>query len=286
LEISQWEELGQYKNINGHKVFYIDKGKGSKTLLILHGFPTCSFDFHLVLDELCKKYRVIIHDHIGFGLSDKPNDFSYSLFEQTDIALSLWEKLGVKEAHIFAHDYGTSIATEMVARENEGTLPIKVKSYCLCNGSMLIRMAKLLPIQRLLRSRTFGKWVALLSNKTIFSRNLYKIWYNKSKLHKSEIHKMWKLVEGNHGKAVISKISRYTIERETNWDRWIGGLAKSSNKFHIVWAENDPIAIIAMADELNKICTNSNLIKIQNSGHYPMIETPLEWLKAIFKNPY
>ncbi len=286
MEISQWESMGHYEIINGLKVFYIDEGKHSRTLLILHGFPTSSFDFHRVIAGLSKHYRVIIHDYIGFGLSDKPKDYSYSIMRQTDMAILLWQKLKIKEGYILAHNYGTSIATELVARENLGQLELKIHAYCLCNGSMLIRMANLLPIQKLLRSKYLGKFIALLSNKSIFSRNLNKIWFDKQKINPSDIDNMWKLLVFNEGRKVISQISRYTFEREQYWDRWIGGLAKSKNRFHIVWAENDPIAVISMADELNNICRNSSLIKISDSGHYPMIETPEIWVDAILKNPF
>ena len=125
-----------------------------------------------------------------------------------------------------------------------------------------------------------------MSNKKIFSGNLHKIWFDRQKLKQPEIDTMWNLLVLNKGKRVISQISRYTYEREKYWERWIGGLANSNNKFHIVWAENDPIAIIAMAVELEKICQNSSLIKIPRSGHYPMLETPGLWVEAVLKNPF
>ena len=59
-------------------------------LLILHGYPSSSHDYLAALPRLTQNYRVVLHDHLGFGLSQKPSDYSYSLLEQAEVALALW----------------------------------------------------------------------------------------------------------------------------------------------------------------------------------------------------
>ena len=100
-----------------NSIFVIDTEKDSpkETLVILHGYPTSSFDYYKVLPELSKRYRVILHDHVGLGFSDKPIDYSYSLKDQATIALQLWKQLELKKVTLLAHDYGTSVATEILA---------------------------------------------------------------------------------------------------------------------------------------------------------------------------
>ena len=93
---SEWKSKGKIIKINNRNIFVIDEGNHDKTLVILHGYPTSSFDYYKTLPYLTRQYRVIIHDHLGFGFSDKPLDYSYSLIEQTDTALLLWEKLGLQ----------------------------------------------------------------------------------------------------------------------------------------------------------------------------------------------
>ena len=286
LTIREWEERGSYLSWNNHKIFYVDTGSSKPNLLLLHGFPTSSYDFHLVIDILSKRFRVIIHDHLGFGLSDKPKNYSYSLEKQASLAQHIWTSLGIKHGHIFAHDYGTSIATELTYRLNQGQGAVVIQSITLCNGSMLIDMANLLPIQRLLRSKLLGPIIARLSNYWIFSRNLKRIWYDSNKLTEEEIKSHWNLIQHNNGRSVISKISRYTIERKINYDRWIGSLEKTTVPIYILWADKDPIAVIEMAYKLNDICKISNLKIIENCGHYPMIESPEIWLRAFYENPY
>ena len=114
MTIEKWESLGKYISIRNHKIFAIDTGGDSEALVVLHGYPSASIDYYKILELWKSDFRVIIHDHLGFGLSDKPRDYSYSLIEQADFALQLWQKLGVQKAHLLAHDYGTSVATEII----------------------------------------------------------------------------------------------------------------------------------------------------------------------------
>lgn len=98
----------------------------------------CTIDFAGVLLVLFRQCRVIIHDHPGFGLSEKPGDYSYSLIEQAETALTLWRELGLCRVHLLGHDYGTSVATEILARRRIEKLPVEIDSLTLCNGSMHI----------------------------------------------------------------------------------------------------------------------------------------------------
>ena len=95
MTIREFENTGAYREIQGQKIFYLDQGNASDTLCILHGYPTNSHDFLHLLPYLSTKFRVIVHDHPGFGLSSKPVDYDYQLKDQAAIALELWEQLGV-----------------------------------------------------------------------------------------------------------------------------------------------------------------------------------------------
>src|SRR6185436_11057826 len=94
--------------IFGHEVFTVATdavaGEGLP-LLVLHGFPSSSRDFLPALPALAARRRVVVHDHLGFGLSDKPAAYSYSLLEQAEVAIALWRELGITKGHLLAHDY-------------------------------------------------------------------------------------------------------------------------------------------------------------------------------------
>jgi pimeloyl-ACP methyl ester carboxylesterase len=281
MNLKSWLNQGQFVHIGNHQIFYVDS-KGEKPVLaILHGYPTCSFDYWKVMPLLTKKYRVIVHDHLGFGLSDKPSNSAYLLKEQADIALELWKYLKLDSIHLLAHNYGTSVATEILAKELEESLSTQIERVTLCNGSMLIHLSELRPIQRMLKSKWIGGIVARLSTENTFQRNMRKLWAHPKKYDVREMSELWKLLIHNKGRSVLPKITRYIDQRYTNYDRWIGALKKSDLPIHILWADKDPVAVIQMANELEKIIPNNKKTILKDLGHYPMIEDPVKWAEAV-----
>ncbi|WP_075342688.1 alpha/beta fold hydrolase [Tenacibaculum agarivorans] len=284
MTANQWKQQGKFINIFDNQVFVIDKGKtNKKTMVILHGYPTSSFDYYKVLDTLTKEYRVIIHDHLGFGFSDKPKNYSYSLIEQADIALALWKKLDITEFTLLAHDYGTSVATEIIARHHMKQIDVNINELILCNGSMHIELSQLRLIQKLLKNKMTGKHVAKLTNEFIFSKNIRNVYFDKNKVTNEELKDMWQQLIYNDGKAVIHKLSNYINERYYFWYRWIGALKETEIKTKIVWPKNDPVAVYAMAELLTQEIKNNTLYTLENSGHFPMLENPKEWSDLVLR---
>ena len=292
MTANDWKSKGEFITVNDRKLFVIDTSSffssdnkiPTETMVILHGYPTSSYDYYKVLPELSKHYRVIIHDHLGFGFSDKPLDYSYSLLDQADVALQLWQQLGVKKTHLLAHDYGTSVATEIIARNNNHELTIEIEKLTLCNGSMHIELSKLRTIQKLLKNKWLGKYVAKLTTYAIFSKNLRNVYFDKTKVSNNELKDMWMQLEYNEGRKVIHKLSQYINERYTYWNRWIGALKETNLQTNIVWAKNDPVAVPAIARLIATEISNNKLFWIENTGHFPMLENPDEWLNCILKN--
>lgn len=292
MTANEWKSKGEFITVNDRKLFVIDTSSffstedqvPSKTMVVLHGYPTSSYDYYKVLPKLSKHYRVIIHDHLGFGFSDKPLDYSYSLLDQADLALHLWQLLGVKKVHLLAHDYGTSVATEIIARNNNHELTIEIEKLTLCNGSMHIELSQLRTIQKLLKNKWLGKYVAKLTTYAIFSKNLRNVYFDKTKVSNNELKDMWMQLEYNEGRKVIHKLSQYINERYTYWNRWIGALKETNLQTNIVWAKNDPVAVPAIARLIATEISNNKLFWIENTGHFPMLENPDEWLNCILKN--
>ena len=279
--LDEWRARGQQMLVGRHQVFYIDTGGDKPPLLLLHGYPTSSYDFQRALPALAARYRVIVHDHLGFGLSDKPREYSYSLMEQADIALELWRALAVETADIVAHDYGTSVATELLARRERGLLPIEMRSLTLSNGSVHIELAKLRVIQRLLRQPTIGPMVARFGNYPLFRRNIRNLFADRSFLPEAELQVMWQGLIANGGRTTLAHVSRYLDERHRYWHRWIGALRTTDAPINVVWATEDPVAVLAIGRAIHEESRRSRLRLLPGVGHFPMIEAADTWTDAV-----
>ncbi|MEQ6123945.1 alpha/beta hydrolase [Pseudotenacibaculum sp. MALMAid0570] len=292
-----WKKLGNYHTIDGHQLFVIDTKKMQSTLamhheeyrkdfpvmVFLHGYPTSTFDYYKVFPELSEHYRLVMHDHLGFGFSDKPKDVSYSLMDQADRALELWQSLGLKKVTLFAHDYGTSVATEIIARHNAREIDLDIEQLILCNGSIHIELSQLRTIQKLLKHKFWGKYVAMLTNYPIFRKNMRNIYFDRSKVTDHELREMWNLLELNGGRKVIHKLTQYIAERYEYWDRWVGAIQYTQIPTKIIWAKNDPIAVPEIGELLASEIQNNELNWMENTGHFLMLENPKEWIKLILK---
>ena len=280
--LDAWREAGHFRALFDRQVFYRLEGPAdAEPLLVLHGFPTSSYDFHRVLDRLAQRYRVVIHDHLGFGLSAKPELYSYSLIEQADTALGLWRQLGIRSGHLLAHDYGTSVATELLARRIRGLLPIDLKSVTLCNGSVHLELARLRVSQRISRSRLLGPLFGRLVFRAYFARVMRGLWADRRKADAGDLEAMWLGIRSHRGHLRAHQISSYLDERQRFRHRWIGALVGLDLPAHVLWGRRDPVAVAAIAEKLAQEIPGAELSWLEDVGHYPMLEAPERWSDAV-----
>ena len=191
-------------------------------MLFLHGYPSSSYDWRHLL-ELLPGRRTVCFDFLGFGLSEKPRDHLYSLLDQADLTEAVVARLGADEVVLVAHDMGTSVATELLARDVEGRLPFRLRSVVLLNGSMVIERASLTAAQKVLRSR-FGPIAARLSNERSFRGQFARLFSPDHPLTPEEAADQWALLAHSGGHRIIDKLTYYLHERVTYAARWHGAL--------------------------------------------------------------
>lgn len=98
----------RYLSLNGNKLHFIDEGEGP-VIVMVHGNPTWSFFYRRAINLLKKNYRVIAVDHMGCGLSDKPQVYSYTLSQHIENLETLLEYRDVKKYSLMVHDWGGAI---------------------------------------------------------------------------------------------------------------------------------------------------------------------------------
>ncbi len=278
-ELVEWRSSGVFVELWGRQIFARDSGAcgDGAGLAILHGFPSCSYDYRQSLPILSAGRRVVVHDHLGFGLSDKPVGASYSLLEQADYAIGLWRELGIRRLHVLAHDYGTSILTELLARRERGLLPMELASVTVCNGSMLIDMAKLTLTQQILRRPYLGELLVKLSSEAFFCRRMRNTLADPQSVARREFEILWAALLWNEGKKVFRRIACYPDERWRFYERWVGALKRLDLPVLVLWGLKDPIAIAEMAGTIAGSIPGSKWVGLSELGHYPMLECPEEW---------
>ena len=97
-----------FHNIGANRIHYVDEGQGD-VIVMVHGNPSWSFYYRRLITLLAKEHRVIAIDHMGCGLSDKPQDYDYCLHHQIDNLDSLLQHLTVKSFSLCVHDWGGAI---------------------------------------------------------------------------------------------------------------------------------------------------------------------------------
>ncbi|MCB9663856.1 MAG: alpha/beta fold hydrolase [Alphaproteobacteria bacterium] len=107
-EAYPWE--GTFVDVPGGRMHVLDVGpRDAPVLLALHGNPTWSFYWRRLVEHFSGTYRVVVPDHLGCGLSDKPQDWSYRLADHVDNVLAVVDALGLSDVTFVLHDWGGAI---------------------------------------------------------------------------------------------------------------------------------------------------------------------------------
>lgn len=104
---------------SGATMHYLDEGQGP-VVIMLHGNPTWSFYYRNLIKALSGRgYRCIVPDHIGCGLSDKPQDYNYTLEQRIADVEALVDHLGIDSFSLVVHDWGGAIGCGLAGRRPE-----------------------------------------------------------------------------------------------------------------------------------------------------------------------
>jgi pimeloyl-ACP methyl ester carboxylesterase len=271
----RWLDQGRYVDLDDHRLFVVERGDGPATVL-LHGFPTSCYDWRAVIDALVADLGCIAFDFPGYGLSDKPAAYSYSLFQQADVVEALLGSLGVDRANVVSHDMGTSVHTELLARDLEGRLSFSIATSTFLNGSMIKDMATLTSFQRLLEvpadlPEAMDVCEAMVPD---YVPALKKLMVRPEMVSDDDATVMTELLQYRDGNRRIPNVYSYVRERYLHMDRWLGALDRTRPPLQLVWASGDPVANEAMGDALGDRLPHARYVKVPDVGHFLPVEDP------------
>jgi pimeloyl-ACP methyl ester carboxylesterase len=280
IALTDWCAAGAHFDYHGHRVFFREDGAAdAPALLLIHGFPTASWDWEALWPELVSRYHVIAPDMIGFGFSDKPLAYDYSILDQADLCEALLRHCDIDHYHVLAHDYGDSVAQELIARAGEPGERPELRSVCFLNGGLFPETHRPVLIQKLLLS-PLGPLVAKLTSKRAFARNMGRIFGPNTPPDAALIDAFWGQMNTNRGLRVFPRLIRYMLERKLLRERWVGAMRSTRLPLKLIDGAADPISGAHMARRYRELIPHADIAELADIGHYPQIEAPRAVLAA------
>lgn len=125
--IYDYQFRSRFCDLANGKLHYLDEGDGP-VVVLLHGNPTWSYYYRSLTRRLTRYFRVIVPDHLGCGLSDKPQDYDYTLANHITNLRGLLENLKISQISLVVHDWGGPIGIGLAAEKN-----VAVDRYVILN---------------------------------------------------------------------------------------------------------------------------------------------------------
>lgn len=267
-DLKQWQANGTYITFKGHRIFTTAYGTGVP-ILVLHGFPTASYDFARLVPLLADRYRLILFDFLGYGFSDKPRPHNYSLFEQADITQAVAAHYGLEKCFLLTHDMGNSVTLEILKRGAP-----HVERLVMLNGSVLLKYYQPLITQKLLLHPVIGPLITRfrLIRRRSFAQQFGSLFPTPPP--DAEIDAFWSLIGYNDGMGIYDRLIQYLAERKIHEYTWLDALQNNTAPLTVIWGQLDPVSVPKIAEAVLERRPNAAYIPLPDIGHYPQWEAP------------
>jgi pimeloyl-ACP methyl ester carboxylesterase len=273
--LERWRQGGQAFMWQGHRLFFKDEG-GGPPVLLLHGYPTGSFDWHALWPMLLPHHRLIAPDLLGLGFSDKPLHHGYTLLQHAEAVDDLLAWLGLDAVHVVAHDLGVRVAQAMLARREtlDRVAPAqatRVASLVLLNGAMCPEAYRPRWIQRLLAS-PLGGWLGPRIPRPAFDRAMRQLFGPQTPPSAELLDDFWALVEHGQGRRVTHAVGRFWQPERAMRDLLVGALLRSPAALRVINGAADPNSGRHMVARWLALAPNTDVVSLDTIGHWPQIE--------------
>jgi pimeloyl-ACP methyl ester carboxylesterase len=271
-QLTAWQEGGEVMRLLGRRIFTRTAiAAERKPLLLIHGYPTSSYDWHALWAPLAERFSLYALDLLGFGLSEKPPDARYTIEQQADFCQALLAEHEVGSVHVLAHDYGDTVAQELLARDLEGR--IRVRSVSFLNGGLFPETHRPRPVQRLLALPLIGRLVARATTYCRFESAMRAIAGRKPP-SRDELRDQWELLTREDGRAALAGLISYMKQRRLQRKRWVGALTETTVPRQLICGAMDPVSGAHLADRYRELVPNPDVTLLPDVGHYPQLEAP------------
>jgi pimeloyl-ACP methyl ester carboxylesterase len=271
--VEQLRENRTFWSWNGRQIHYLEKGTGSKHIVLLHGFAANTYTWRNQVDELVKKgFHVWALDFLGFGFSDKPQDVDYDADLYRSQVLDFMDAMHIPKAHLVGHSMGGIVALNLAGNE-----PRRFHSLTLIDST---GYEMELPFVFSL-TKKMGKTLLPLFSRTLIHQILKQLYYDHSLITQEQIDAYWtpfKLAGSRETTLKILKMFDNQIFRDqqpTYKNIKIPTL--------IIFGKEDRWIPISHLELFTKDIPHAKQAVIDNCGHAPQEECPEEFNRIFLK---
>lgn len=270
-----WYATTHTFDFKGHRVTFQEAVTDQPSaVLLIHGFPTCSWDWSPLWQRMVARYgRTIAPDMLGFGRSAKPRGHRYDLMEQTDLHVDLLVARGITAVRVLAHDYGVSVAQELLARDLDGSLPFRLDGVALLNGGLFPETHLQTRMQKWVHS-PLGGLIVRLSSQRAFNRSFSQVFGPSTQPSAEELDAFWSLLSHDGGHHLLHRLIRYIDDRRQHRDRWVDALQRARCPLRLINGPVDPVSGAHMVARYRELIPSPDVVSLPNIGHYPQVESP------------
>ncbi len=278
--IETWRLEGRQEEFRGYNIHTRFQDGEGPLLILLHGFPTSSYDWRELIG-LMPDQKLLVFDFLGFGLSDKPRDHNYTLSWQADLTEELADRYRDDgPVYVCAHDLGTSVATELLARDLVGEIGFELCGMTIFNGAILVEKSNPTLAQKLLRG-PFGPLAARFANEAFFRRQFASIFSAAHPVSDQDVADNWALMCFNDGNRLGHKLVSYMEERAIYAERWHGAIERWQGDLRLAWGMEDPVVVHEVLDGLLELRPDLPTVRFEDLGHYPQVEDPERFVEVL-----
>jgi pimeloyl-ACP methyl ester carboxylesterase len=261
------------------EIFVRRMGSGP-TITLLHGFPSSSHDWVKVAPGLAENHALLLFDFLGFGASEKPTEYAYSLHEQADLVEALWALEGVETTALIAHDYGVSVAQELLARRAEGSLSVELVSLHLLNGGLYPELHRPEPGQLALLDPELGPQLSAALTEELFVAAMAPT-FAPGFDAATDSADIWQATARDDGQLIAHRLIHYITDRGRYGERWTAALEHTDVPLSFFWGMLDPVSGAHMAQRIRERLPDAPFQALDDVGHWPALEAPELLLAAL-----
>jgi pimeloyl-ACP methyl ester carboxylesterase len=281
--IDEWWATGRRVPIElerRERAVFVRRVGSGPALTLLHGFPSSSHDFAAIAPGLAERFAMLLPDFLGFGASDKPADHVYSLHEQADLVERVWAAEGITETGLVAHDYGVSVAQELLARRAEGRLQTELVAVYLLNGGLYPELHRPQPVQMALLDSEEGPRIGAALTPELTAAALKPTFADEfdARAYSAAIYRS---ITRDDGQRILHRLIRYIPDRFANAERWVGALERTDVPLAFVWGMLDPVSGAQIAAKVRQRLPDAPFAALDDVGHWPQLEAPERVLAAL-----